>query len=124
MAIRVFSFLLLIVCVSASIHDEETEEAPEVAMVGGEYTFPVKSINLPASLAPDFYATDDMSRSTDDAHAVHGIQTADGGYVMCGKGLEAEKPFSTDAFAVKFDSKGAYVWGFNPGMPFSQRTKF
>ena len=82
----------------------------------GVYTYPVKSINLDSSLKPAFYTgyTNDLISISPvvDPHAVHLLKTKDNGFVVCGKGLEADGSSFTAAFAVKFDSSGKYVWAW------------
>lgn len=43
-------------------------------------------------------------------HQVHGTQTADGGYVVVGKGMEKDSSSKMEAFAIKFNSLGMYSW--------------
>ncbi len=86
----------------------------------GVYTFPVKSANLDAALPVAFYTVNNADMgpafgTTADLHAVHGCQTADGGYVMCGKGLESDESPVTESFCIKYDGTGATVWGWSSG---------
>jgi hypothetical protein len=113
MLLRVFSCILLLSC----IHNAYSQ-------MGGVYTYPVKSINLPASPEPGFFTQDSLDAIVEDAHAVHGIQVSDG-YILCGAGKErpskgwlakhpGQKP-PNDAFVVKFMNEGFVEWTFNPG---------
>ena len=123
---RVFSFILLLSCVHTA----------ESAM-GGVYTYPVKSINLPDSPEPQFFIEDNLDGTTEDAHGVHGIEVSDG-YIICGGGKErVTKTFGlsikdfkakqvsalpNDAFVAKFikeDGKYFLEWALNPGATLS-----
>ena len=78
------------------------------------YTFPAKSANLEAALPVEFYTLNNAdSISALDLHAVHGCQTADGGYVMCGKGMESEESPATESFCIKYNGAGGTVWGWS-----------
>ncbi len=97
-----------------------TSAAPPPAPTGDTsteaYTFPVKSIGLAQADGIEFYSVNsDLTGSlgtVTDLHAVHGVQTPDGGYVMCGKGLESEAVTFTEAFCVKYSSTGATLWAW------------
>ena len=68
-------------------------------------TYPVKSINLEAAMAPEFFSTATLSQWSSafgrvaDPHAVHGIATSDGGYVLVGKAAEREGSAKVEGFA-------------------------
>ena len=74
------------------------------------YTFPAKSVNLNSTdvARPEFYEAFDGSLV--DPHAVHGIQTTSGDYILVGKALETETATKTLAFAIKLDDRGSVVW--------------
>ena len=78
--------------------------------------FPVKSINIASAPSISFYTTYPLGGTgqitLEDAHPVYGFECSGGGYVFCGKGLEAEGSSNNEAFAVKFTSTGAYQWGW------------
>ena len=46
-----------------------------------------------------------------DPHAVHGVETADGSFVYCGK-ASSESSATASAFAVKISSSGSLLWAF------------
>ena len=84
-------------------------------------TYPVKSINLEAAMAPEFFATATLSQwayfgRVADPHAVHGITTSDGGYLLVGKAAESEDSARVEGFAVKLDATGGYRWGWKSGL--------
>jgi len=78
------------------------------------YTYPVKSINLTDAYMPSFYVmlTGSQLAPVTDLHPVHGIQTSDGGYVLTGKGVEKDGDSVTEAWAVKLNSVGDFVWAW------------
>eukprot|EP01047_Picozoa_sp_COSAG01_P016550 COSAG01_NODE_852_length_13108_cov_7.167423_6_plen_577_part_00 len=83
--------------------------------------YPVKSTNLATAPTVSFYKTVSEGSlpnlgTVTDLHAVHGIQTADGGYVQCGKGMEADGSSLTEGFCAKLDSTGAVVWAWKSGV--------
>ena len=86
------------------------------------YTFPAKSVNLNAAYTTDWFAAHTLGSGTGnihpamDAHAVHGIQLADGGYILTGKALEADGSTVTEAFATKLSATGSIVWGWKSGI--------
>jgi len=79
--------------------------------------FPVKSLNLDEASSVLFHALPftggGVNPALFDAHPVHGISTQDLGVVMVGKGIEAEvENAKMEAFAIKVDSQGEFVWGW------------
>lgn len=78
--------------------------------------FPAKSINLASADNVAYYNVyTEAETQVFDAHAVHGAPTSDGGWVVVGKGLEADGSSITESFAVKFTSSGARQWSFLSG---------
>ena len=74
-----------------------------------------KSVNVNSAPAIESYTIGDGG--LEDAHAVVGIETQDGGYVFAGKAMECgdscqggQVAAKTDAFAVKLNAQGAQVW--------------
>lgn len=63
---------------------------------------------------PSFYVmlTGSQLAPVTDLHPVHGIQTSDGGYVLTGKGVEKDGDSVTEAWAVKLNSVGDFVWAW------------
>ena len=95
---------LLLAAISASAQSTNTA------------TYPVKSISLELAMAPEFFSTATLSQwgsfgRVADAHAVHGIATSDGGFVLVGKAAERDGSARTEGFAVKLGADGSYVWG-------------
>ena len=87
------------------------------AQLGTAYEYPVKSINLDNALSVVYYGLVSSETATVvDAHPVHGCKTSDGGYVAVGKGVEKEGSAATEAFAVKVDSKGKFLWAWKSGL--------
>ena len=79
--------------------------------------FPTKSVNIAAADTVAFYKVLETSTTgVEDAHAVHGASTSDGGWVVVGKGLEADGSSVTEAFAVKFTSAGSVQWTYKSGI--------
>lgn len=78
------------------------------------YTYPVKSVNLASAYTPSFYVALEGSQlaPVTDLHPVHGIQTSDGGYVLTGKGVEQDGSSIKEAWAVKLNSAGGFVWAW------------
>eukprot|EP01063_Lacrimia_lanifica_P024835 TRINITY_DN3265_c0_g1_i14.p1 TRINITY_DN3265_c0_g1~~TRINITY_DN3265_c0_g1_i14.p1 ORF type:complete len:564 (+),score=190.12 TRINITY_DN3265_c0_g1_i14:51-1742(+) len=92
-----------------------------VQALGDVYTYPVKSINLDNAPAVEFYTANDGAslNPVGDLHAVHGIETSDGGYVLVGKGIESEETAEAaihEAFAVRLDSAGQMTWAWRSGV--------
>lgn len=86
---------------------------------GDVYTYPVKSTNLEQAFGVEFYAGHAAPASiapVSDLHAVHGIETSDGGYVLVGKGVEREDGSVTEAFAVKLSASGSVSWTWKSGV--------
>jgi hypothetical protein len=85
------------------------------------YTFPVKSTKLNNAMAVEFYQINaDVGSALGtvyDLHAVHGVQTHDGGYVMCGKGLESEQVNKTESFCIKYNAAGGTSWAWKSNTP-------
>ena len=83
------------------------------------YTFPAKSVNLGSAYSPAWFKTatlaSQLSPAT-DAHAVHGIELADGGYVLTGKAIESDGSAVHEAFATKFSASGDLVWAWKSGV--------
>ena len=78
------------------------------------YTYPVKSINLADAANPKFYigfSSDATLQPAEDLHPVHGIECADGGFVLVGKAAEGGGSSAMEGFAVKFDASGNKVRG-------------
>ena len=76
---------------------------PSVPVHAAVDNYPVKSINIENAPGVEYYETftlNNLFGYEADPHAVHGIQTYDGGYVMCGKATESNGGGS-DAFVVK-----------------------
>lgn len=81
---------------------------------------PVKSINLAA--APDFEffklaSADKLGDKLGDPHAQTGIQTADGGFAIVGKGVKSAEALPTQAgqsgaFAAKLNAHGETQWAW------------
>ena len=84
------------------------------------YTFPVKSQNLDSAMAVQFYQVNEADLgigTVTDLHAVHGIQTHDGGYIMCGKGLESEAQGApTESFCIKYNAAGGTSWAWKSNL--------
>ena len=80
------------------------------------YSYPAKSVN-PNKASPAFYTA--YGDIIEDAHPVAGIPTSNGnghgGYVLCGKGMEAEDRSENDAFAVRLDTEGKLIWKWKSG---------
>ena len=75
--------------------------------------FPTKSVNMASADAVEYYHVFDTSATlVDDAHAVAGAPTSDGGYVVVGKGLESDGSSVSEAFALKFTSAGSLQWSY------------
>lgn len=86
--------------------------ALSASVASGAYdVFPVKSINLASADSVSFYVARSLT-GIEDAHAVAGIETSDGGFVLVGKAAECESCANIEAFAVKFSSSGAYQWSW------------
>ena len=82
------------------------------------YNFPVKSAGMDAALGVEFYTVNKPDLGigqTTDLHAVHGCQLPDGGYVMCGKGMESDGSSVTESFCIKYNGAGATVWAWSSG---------
>ena len=87
----------------------------------GDYdNFPVKSENIDAALPIAYYEQYTLqSYSIADAHPVTGLETSDGGFVLCGKALEADATGSPrEAFAVKFTGS-TIAWFWKSSIPAS-----
>lgn len=87
---------------------------PPTTALPGIDTFPVKSVNLGAAPAVDFYVGPDVGQyGLFDVHPVHGALLADGSYVMAGKAVEADGSSVKRMFCIKLSSVGAvdWVWG-------------
>jgi hypothetical protein len=83
------------------------------------YTFPAKSVNLDAAYKTDFFEAHTLETQitpATDAHAVDGIELADGGYLLTGKAMESDGSSITEAFAVKLSATGTIVWGWKSGV--------
>ena len=77
----------------------------------------IKSINLRAAPPVRSYTLQALSQLTlEDPHPVHGTATSDSGYVLVGKALEATDLSKTEAFAVKLDRAGVFLWGWTSGV--------
>ena len=57
-------------------------------------------------VSPGLYSAFDLTDLFIDPHALHGIQTEAGDFVLVGKSLESETSIYTDAFAAKLSSTG------------------
>ena len=89
------------------------------AVFGEVYNFPAKSVNIGSAYTESFFSTTSLEAQitpATDAHAVHGIELADGSFVLTGKALEAEGSPNHEAFAVKLSATGAVVWGWKSGV--------
>ena len=80
-----------------------------------------KSVHVNRAPAIESYTIDDGG--LEDAHAVVGITTRDGGYVFAGKAMECgdscpggQVADKTDAFAVKLNAQGSRVWMWRSGL--------
>ena len=88
------------------------------------YTYPAKSVNLDKAFDPVWYKgdyTNKLPAGTDNCQGVHGIETAEGSLVACGKCDEDKLPAGcTDpaecglqqAYVVMTDSNGNFKWGW------------
>lgn len=87
--------------------------ASVIAVHADYYTYPVKSVNLDAAMQPDWYKGFGPASGTTDAHGVHGIETSDGGYVVCGKSAAGTaSPKKLEAWALKTSATGALEWRY------------
>lgn len=87
------------------------------------YNFPAKSVNIGSAYTEAFFAAHTLTSGgtgsispAADAHAVHGVQLADGGFVLTGKAVESDGSSVHEAFAVKLDAAGSLVWGWKSGV--------
>jgi len=88
---------------------------------GAYDNYPIKSINLDSAPNVDYYETYSLNNNLfdyfADPHAVHGSETSDGGYVVCGKATESESGGATsNAFVVKLNANGSYGWGWQSNL--------
>ena len=77
-------------------------------------TYPVKSVNLARAMQPEWYKAFPLSNlipGLEEGHAVHGIQTSDGGYLITGKGTRVGSTAST-SWALKTSTMGVREWGW------------
>lgn len=83
------------------------------------FTYPVKSINLQDAAKPTFYvgfSGDATLQPAEDLHPVHGIECADGGFVLVGKAAEGGGASAMEGFAVKFSASGTKLWSWKSGV--------
>ena len=81
-----------------------------ILVFGAWDIFPVKSINESIGDPISFYTFgSNYQTGLNDGNVVHGIEAADGSFILVGRGVNG-------AHAVRFDWQGNHVWTWNSGV--------